>query len=64
MLALVVGLVRGSPRLAAAGVLAIAADATLPQLRGFAAMRKTSSEPGDAAEAWPSTETPVTPSAA
>jgi hypothetical protein len=36
---LAAALVRRSPRLAALGVLAVAADATLPQLRGFAAMR-------------------------
>jgi hypothetical protein len=39
LLVLAAALVRRSPRLAALGVLAVAADATLPQLRGFAAMR-------------------------
>ncbi len=39
LLALVVAVVRRSRRLAVVGVLAIAADATLPQLRGFASMR-------------------------
>ena len=51
---LVASLMRRSPRLAALGALAIAADALLPQLRGFAAMRAAPSQPGDI---------PATPSA-
>ena len=54
LLALVASLVRRSRRLAALGALAIAADAMLPQLRGFAAMRAAPSEPDDI---------PATPSA-
>ncbi len=54
LLALVTSLVRRSPRLAALGALAIAADASLPQLRGFAAMRAAPAQPDDI---------PATPSA-
>ncbi len=36
----VLGLLRRSSGLAAAGAIAVAADVTLPQLRGFAAMRE------------------------
>jgi hypothetical protein len=36
---LLLGLLRRSSGLAAAGAIAVAADVTLPQLRGFAAMR-------------------------
>ena len=37
---LVLGLLRRSSGLAAAGAIAVAADATVPQLRGFAATRE------------------------
>ena len=40
LLLLLLGLVRHSSGLAAAGAVAVAADVTLPQLHGFAAMRK------------------------
>ena len=36
----VLGLLRRSSGLAAAGAIAVAADVTLPQLRGFAAMNE------------------------
>jgi hypothetical protein len=39
LLLLLLALVRRSSGLAAAGAVAVAADVTLPQLRGFAAMR-------------------------
>ena len=43
---LLLGLVRRSSGLAAAGGIAVAADVTLPQLRGFAAMQRAPSSAG------------------
>ena len=40
LLLLIIALVRRSSGLAAAGAVAVSADVTLPQLRGFAAMRR------------------------
>ena len=40
LLLLILALVRRSSGLAAAGAVAVAADVTLPQLRGFAAIRR------------------------
>ena len=68
LLLLILALVRRSPRLAALGTFAVAADAAVPQLRGFAALRATgassSVEPAEVADPSRSGDTLVTPTPA